>query len=128
MKRALVIALIGSSFVLPALPAVAQQQDNIRRVVVYGNDPCPRGEGDEIVVCARRPDNERYRIPEELRDAPPDPQGESWADRAQSLEYVGSSGIQSCSTSGPGGASGCYAEMVRKYRAEREQDAATTPE
>ena len=35
--------------------------DRIATLVVYGDDPCPRSAGDEIVVCARRPENERYR-------------------------------------------------------------------
>ena len=37
----------------------------IRGVVVYGDDPCPQSTADEVVVCARRPDDERYRIPAE---------------------------------------------------------------
>ena len=34
----------------------------------------------------------------------------------RSLEYVGRTGIQSCSTVGPGGVSGCWNEMVRAWR------------
>ena len=94
--------------------------ERITRVIVYGNDPCPRGD-DEVVICGRRPERERYRIPEELREgaADADPENESWAVRAQSLEYVGRTGIQSCSTVGPGGFTGCWAEMMRAARAER---------
>ena len=28
--------------------------------IVYGNETCPNPVGDEIVVCARKPENERY--------------------------------------------------------------------
>src|SRR5581483_9469844 len=75
--------------------------DALSRVTVYGNDPCPRGHGDEIVVCAREPESERYRVPKRLREARKN--GEAWGSRASSLEYVGASGIQSCSPSGAGG-------------------------
>lgn len=125
MKRAFTLVLMAAPLLIPAIPGFAQQGDTIRRVVVYGSDPCPVSTGDEITVCARRPDDERYRIPEELRTAD-DPESESWAERAQSLEYVGRTGIQSCSTVGPGGVSGCWAEMMREAREEREQG--TQPE
>ncbi|HEX8262150.1 MAG TPA: hypothetical protein VF547_04685, partial [Allosphingosinicella sp.] len=61
-------------------------------------------------------------IPPELRDdTSDDPESTSWAARAEALEYVGRTGIQSCSTVGPGGASGCWNELVRAWRQERRQ-------
>ena len=120
---ALAVASAAAVTLAPA-PAGAQgaQQERVRRLVVYGRDPCPRAQGaDEIVVCARRPETERYRIPRELRDsaAADDPDSTAWAARAEALEYVGRTGIQSCSTVGPGGASGCWNELVRAWRRER---------
>ena len=122
MKAALSLAALAAAVTLLPAPAGAQgPQERIRRLVVYGNDPCPRSaSGDEIVVCARRPETERYRIPRELRDRPDDdPESTSWAARAEALEYVGRTGIQSCSTVGPGGASGCWNELVRAWRRDR---------
>jgi len=125
MKAALsVVALAAASAAAVILfPAPAAAQDEkVRRLVVYGKDPCPRAQsGDEIVVCARRPETERYRIPKELRDSATedDPESASWAARAEALEYVGRTGIQSCSTVGPGGVSGCWNEMVRAWRRDR---------
>lgn len=125
MKAALSLFAVAaaSAASLALLPAPAgAQSENVRRLVVYGKDPCPRAQsGDEIVVCARRPETERYRIPKELRDsvADQDPDGTSWASRSEALEYVGRSGIQSCSTAGPGGISGCWNEMVRAWRRDR---------
>ena len=109
---------------------VAAAREQVRRVVVYGAEPCPPSTADEIIVCARRPETERYRIPEELRDeaTEEDPASEAWASRAQSLEYVGETGIQSCSTVGPGGVSGCWAEMMRMAREERRQAAEGQPQ
>jgi hypothetical protein len=117
------VAVTGIAAVATAqAPATSAQapaaNERVTRVVVYGNDPCPRGSGDEIVVCARRPDNERYRIPEELRGEG-QRESESWAVRAQSLETVGDTGIQSCSTVGPGGFTGCWEEMMRQAREAR---------
>lgn len=100
--------------------AQTQTNERVRQVIVYGNDPCPAGAGGEIVVCARRPDNDRYRIPENLRDGERLRDGESWAARAESLETIGDTGIQSCSTTGPGGFTGCWAEMMRQHRQARQ--------
>jgi hypothetical protein len=125
MKAALSLALVAtaSAAAMTLAPAPAgAQQERVHRLVVYGRDPCPRAtSGDEIVVCARRPETERYRIPKELRDeaSADDPESTSWAVRAEALEYVGRTGIQSCSTGGPGGVSGCWNEMVRAWRKDR---------
>ena len=114
-------ALLATAFA--AGPAPAQAGERITRVIVYGADACPRGTGDEVVICGRRPENQRFRIPEELRDdAGTDPESESWAARATSLEYVGRTGPQSCSTVGPGGFTGCWAELMRAAREERRQN------
>ena len=129
MKAGLsLIALAAASAAAAALvpaPAAAQgaQQERIRRIIVYGRDPCPRAAGgDEVVICGRRAESERYRIPEELRDTTADdPESTSWAVRAEALEYVGRTGIQSCSTVGPGGVSGCWNELVRAWRRDRRQ-------
>lgn len=128
MKRALTLAALAATLLPAFVPAEAQRRETkrtaaaperIRQVVVYGRDPCPRGRGDEIVICARRPDNERYRIPRALRDQTPTRGGTSWAARARSLETVGRTGIQSCSTVGPGGFTGCWEQMMRTAREER---------
>jgi hypothetical protein len=101
-------------------PAAAGPDDvRINQLVVYGEDPCPESTNEEITVCARKPDAERFRIPEVLRSDPNDPVNQSWANRATEMQYVGRSGIGSCSTTGPGGMIGCYNDLVRQARAER---------
>jgi hypothetical protein len=125
MKAALSIAVLAAASAAALTfvpgPAGAQPQERIRRIIVYGRDPCPRStSGDEVVICGRRAESERYRIPEELRDTKDDnPDSTSWAVRAESLEYVGRTGIQSCSTVGPGGFTGCWNELVRAWRQDR---------
>jgi hypothetical protein len=127
--KALLAASAALAAVFAVAPAFAQTGERITRVIVYGKDPCPRGTGDDVVICGRRPENQRFRIPEELRDdaADPDPESESWAVRATSLEYVGRTGSQSCSTVGPGGFTGCWAELMRAAREERRQNPAGEP-
>ena len=112
---------------LASAPAAAQDaRDTIAEIIVYGNDPCPRSTDDEVVVCARRPEAERYRIPERLRVVGSRQSRQAWAARARSLEYVGRTGIQSCSPVGPGGHTGCLEQLIDAARAEREEDAAAT--
>ena len=125
--KALLLAAGGA--LLAAAPAAAQgpaaspaAEPKISTMIVYGDDPCPPSTDDTIVVCARKPDKERYRIPEALRGDPNDPTNQAWATRATALEYAGRSGIGSCSPVGPGGASGCFNQIVREARAERSGD------
>lgn len=114
LSAALAAPLLGL-----AAPASAQPSERV--LVIYGNDKCPTSNGNEIVVCQRRSENERYRIPPQFRQSDP-LYNKTWADRAQSLEYVGASGIQSCSPVGGGGATGCFNELVRKAREENKEN------
>jgi hypothetical protein len=120
-------ALLGASaHAQPARPgpdpvgsAGPEDTEKVKQVFVYGDDPCPQSEGDEIVVCARLPDNDRYRIPKELRSDPNAASSQAWANRARSFETVGASGINSCSPTGAGGWTGCFAQLARKAKEER---------
>jgi hypothetical protein len=90
----------------------------INQLIVYGDDPCPASTDDTITVCARRSEDDRYRVPENLRNSD-DPESNSWTNKAIELSYVGRTGIQSCTPVGPGGASGCFQQFASQYRAER---------
>jgi hypothetical protein len=107
---------------LAPMPAVAQDDggDRVNTLIIYGDDECPKSEGDEIVVCARMDEGERYRIPERLRQSD-DPANNAWANRVQSFETVGDFGPLSCSPIGTGGELGCTAEMIEAAYAERAQ-------
>ncbi|MCB2015085.1 MAG: hypothetical protein R3E11_12745 [Sphingobium sp.] len=128
MTKTFAIALPLSAVLLWAVPAAAQETpagpaaERIKQVIVYGNDPCPVSSADEIVVCARQDESERYRIPEELRRGEPGTtKNEAWTNRVKSIEYVGRSGTQSCSPVGGGGFTGCFEQIARNAKAERKQ-------
>ena len=65
-------------------------------------------EGEEIVVCGRRDRTERHRLP--IRPQGFDPKGsvESVSRERHRLIQEGDMGIGSCSTTGPGGYTGCF--------------------
>lgn len=104
-------------------PASAQAGNEVQiaEIIVYGDDPCPRSTDSEVVVCARKPESERYRIPERFREIGP---RENWTARAKSFEYVGQTGIMSCSAVGPGGQTGCLQNMIDRAKAEAREAAA----
>ena len=108
-------------------PALAQR---VNEIIVYGTDPCPRSTDDEVVVCARKPESERFRIPERLRQGGSLQSRQAWANRAIAFETYGRTGINSCSPVGPGGHTGCAQELINQAFKERREEAegATPPE
>ena len=112
-------ALAAPAFAQDDPAAPAGNDERINQLIVYGDDPCPESTNDEITVCARKPEGERFRIPEALRGNPNDPANTAWGIKATELQYVGRTGTDSCSTVGPGGMTGCYNQLVRQARAER---------
>ncbi len=94
-------------------PALAQDEggDQVNMVIAYGDDevaPCPE---DVICVVARLPEEDRYRIPSNLRYSD-DPENTAWARRVESLEFVGDFGAMSCSPTGAAGFTGCSQKMI----------------
>ena len=105
---------------LPLAPALAQET-RVNEIIVYGTDPCPRSTDDEIVVCARKPESERYRIPERLRQGGSLQSRQAWAARAKQFETVGRTGVNSCSPVGPGGWTGCTEQLIKQAFTDREE-------
>lgn len=122
MRTMLSAALAATVVAGVAAPAVAQQSGApAPTMVIYGTQKCPTdASGNEIVVCQRRPAGEQFRIPKELRELKVTPENESWASKAAANEAVGATGIGSCSTVGPGGASGCAVQAGRQYKREKQ--------
>ena len=101
-------------------PALAQR---VNEIIVYGTDPCPRSTDDEVVVCARKPEGERYRIPERFRSSGSRQEREAWANKAIAFETYGRTGINSCSPVGPAGFTGCTQQLISQAFKERREEA-----
>jgi len=124
MTRLLLSAAVAA-LSLAAAPAYAQDGamvdpsgEKVNQLIVYGDDPCPGSGSGEITVCARKPEEERYRIPEPLRGFD-SPKSDAWANKVQAYETVGKFGTHSCSPVGPGGTLGCTQQLINNAYAEK---------
>lgn len=104
-----------------ATPAAAQDApsgEKVNAVIVFGDDPCPQPTGDEITVCAHKPESERFRIPQGLRETPSG-RSEAWNNRVLSYERLSKTGTLSCTPTGPGGWTGCSQRLIDQAYAEK---------
>ena len=115
---------LGLTLLVVGAPALAQADqpeapEREESLVVYGDDPCPEARGDEVVICARRPEDDRYRIPEALRrsSAPPELGGITRVEALEESQRDTRPG--SCSVVGSFGHTGCTQELVRQWYADR---------
>ena len=120
MIRRLAAPLLAASAAFVALPAAAQDEagDKVKMVIVYGDDAAPEPVANEIVVVARLPEADRFRIPETLRYSD-NPANKSWASRVERLDIVGDFGTLSCSAAGAGSETGCTQAMIEAAYADR---------
>jgi hypothetical protein len=104
-------------------------QPRQRLVTVFGTEECPKPTSpDEVVVCARLPDSEIYRIPERLRTADNRRVSPFQANRSLLLgDASGGAGgsIGSCSVVGGGGMIGCSQQQVDAWAQDRTNRMAT---
>ena len=124
MLRRFALPLLAAAGCSLAVPAAAQDAagDKVRMVILYGDDAAPAAGPDEILVVARLPENDRYRIPEALRFSD-DPENMAWARRVERLDLIGQSGTMSCSTAGAGGFTGCTQQLLNAFYADRREGA-----
>ena len=120
MKRLLPIALATAAVAFWPAQGAAQDDagDRVNTVIVYGDDECQQSSAEELVICVRMNEEERYRIPEPLRQSN-DPANEAWANRVQSFEAIGDFGPLSCSPVGAGGELGCLTKIIEAAYAEK---------
>lgn len=113
LARATISTTIAAAATLALAPAAAQDGagDKVNMVIVYGDDDCPQPNADEITVCARKAEGERYRIPQNLRTSD-SVENTAWTRRVESYEMIGNFGTQSCSPAGAGGFTGCVQQMI----------------
>lgn len=114
------LALLGGLATFPAAAQDGAGSEKINQVIVYGDDQCKPSTDNEIVVCNRLPESDRYRVPQIFRGGDPsDPRNEAWANRIVAVERVGRFGTDSCSPVGLGGFTGCTQSLVSGAKAER---------
>ncbi|MGZ8348248.1 MAG: hypothetical protein ACXWUP_14165 [Allosphingosinicella sp.] len=113
-------AVLGGASELPVAAAAGEAPGRETSLIVYGEDPCPAAEDEEeIVVCARRPEEERYRIPAPLRRGA-ELSERSWSNQAAELEDAQrDTRPNSCSVVGSDGHTGCTQQLIRNWYAER---------
>jgi hypothetical protein len=121
-RLSLAVSVLIPAALLFGPPALAQDGgDKVNMVIVYGQDECPQPKGDEITVCARKDESERYRIPEPLRGSE-SPQNDAWNNKVLAYEMVGRTGTLSCSPVGAGGYTGCAQQLINQAYAEKGSD------
>ena len=121
----LVLFALALAATPPALPP-----SRVLEVTVYGSDACPASGPGETVVCARKPEAERYRIPQELREAAVDksPDARAWASHAQELDQASAfTRPEGCSPVGSAGLSGCDQLWWHEWWLDRQAIAAGQP-
>lgn len=153
LMRGPVLGLVAASVLVFGVPALAQatpeaaparstlkpapdasdtSRPRQRLVTVFGTEECPKPTSpDEIVVCARLPDSEIYRIPERLRTANNARVSPFQANRNLLLgDASGGAGgsIGSCSVVGGGGMIGCSRKQVDDWAQDRANRMGTNPE
>jgi len=125
MKRLLAPAVsLAALAAAAASPAAAQSADQkINMVIAYSKDECPVAQPGEVVVCEILVEEERYRIPSNLRYSD-DPANVARARQVEEIKYVGDFGAMSCSPAGAGGFTGCTQKFVEAaYKDKSEADA-----
>lgn len=112
--------LAAFSFLLVGGAAKAEPPPRVETLVVYGDDPCPETKDGAIVVCARKPEGERYRIPKALRQKKEVVGSQGWASRVETMESANRQLLpNSCTAIGSNGQTGCTQAMLRQWFEER---------
>jgi hypothetical protein len=119
--RRLILPLLIAAMASPVAAQAISKPDPIetykRKVVtVYGNDDCPvSSDPEEVVVCARRPEEERFRLRDlgqpDPEDRLPPPAQTERTGGVNDRETAGMPG--SCTTIGLNGAAGCMPKIDR---------------
>src|SRR3546814_9623814 len=95
------IALAAPALAQEASSPPAPSADGAQKIsvlVTFGDEPCPESGGDEIIVCAQKPESERYRVPKELREEAQDKKanrGGAWGAAVEDRSEEHTSELQS---------------------------------
>lgn len=124
------VSLLFLLWALAAVPAAATDTMNeyreLTRVVKKRSDCLAAAKPDEIVVCGRKHENLRFRLPLPSSEAVVGTYGARSvaAERYGFMQDRAEGGSGSCTAVGPNGGSGC---MVLRWKMAREQNAGRKP-
>ena len=125
LRPVLIAALLALPAAAGAQTQSAQPPQRVRSVTIAKGQKCPAAVGNEVVVCQTL--DQPYRIPRALRDEAPIPAaGQSWANRAASVDQTSrvAGGLpDTCSPVGTGGQSGCALQDNGQWAAEKRAEA-----
>lgn len=98
----LAVLLAGPDLAAASRREVARQECKLRE------------EGEEIIVCGRRDNKERYQVTDPA--APYDPRGNVKGAMTERMGWIaeGDTGIGSCSGVGPSAGTGCFEKAWRR--------------
>jgi len=121
MKHLVAPAILAA--LVAASPASAPSADEkINMVIAYNESECPVAQPGEVVVCEILVEEDRYRIPSNLRYSD-NPANQSLARQVDQIKYVGDFGAMSCSPAGAGGFTGCTQKFIEAaYQDRAEED------
>jgi hypothetical protein len=112
----------------PIQLSAAEEAGRTLSITVFGEDPCPTADDGTIIVCARLPEKERFRIPKAMRVTEQVSSGPGWAAQVANIDGVSRQILpNSCSAVGSGGFTGCVAHMLSQWYAERRMSGSLTP-
>jgi hypothetical protein len=107
-------AVLTASLASAPVGAQGPAGERVNMVIAYNEGECPVAQPGEIVVCEILVEEERYRIPSNLRFSD-NPANTSRAARIDSIKYAGDFGAMSCSPAGAGGFTGCTQKFVEAW-------------
>lgn len=110
LVAALSVTAVGAPAQAPRRERYIQLMDDEQR--------CPPSTTEEVVICGKVPESERFRIPEEFRSAAP-ADAVSQVSRVDEMVAIGRTGTDSCSAVGPGYHTGCFVQQAEQGRAEQ---------
>jgi hypothetical protein len=121
MKLLIAAAPVLVALAAAASPAAAQSADEkINMVIAYNESECPVAKPGEVVVCEILVEEDRYRIPSNLRYSD-NPANQSLARQVDQIKYAGDFGAMSCEPAGAGGFTGCNQKFVEAWAKDKKE-------
>lgn len=120
MKHLIAPAAALAALAAAGTAAAQGANEKINMVIAYSEAECPVAKEGEVVVCEILVEEERYRIPSNLRYSS-SPANQSLARQVDQIKYVGDFGAMSCEPAGAGGFTGCNQKFVEAWAKDKSE-------